>query len=942
MWLTNLLCLLLTIVAFPNPNKDNPLFSKYDQLENRFDDNNAMALYWRIVNQGQPTEAINGALVFNASEWNKNEISGTQTSDGNVTNVWYGIGFGKSMLTAEFFVNWCKPNSLPVSVEAATSGGFQPPTPVTNPIIVTKGLQRLYQDNAVIVEFSRPTTPKNGHNRDLDINKPTSLIWALNPNPDPRGKGGWLFFHGKNRGAMNLQFSNGQREATTDNEASLSAKKFHAAVMGTVWIVLFPASVFLARYLRFLPSWLLIHMTIQSVGSFGGVLVAAIYLIVTLPENFGGSSVFNLLFRPHSLLGLTITFFTMIQGLLGYLNRRTLMSEKIKVDRSRFVFVRTCHVYLGRILIPVAFVQAYLGLQVLFPWEETKFRGLVFWIAYIALSGFWLLLYIGAEIYIFLKVRRSGTKLKLVKGRLRKVSNDQLEGLLENYKNEETTETLQPYTWEDIGNAQLQGDLLVVAEGKYVYRINEWLNSHPGGRLIIQSVAGTDITQDYFYESGFDVESFVPKKKRASSSGKAAFNTLFESEQELSRKRQSISQIVRNRDSIPSNVECNIDEKEWAIILRARRTHVHSKLAIKRLSSFLCGELITKSVKDEDVLPFDRFEHRRYAIVAILPENPDPTDQSGTPVYRIKFSLLYPFDTRDGEPTSFLLGQSVKIQYYKNGQCYSNYYTPINGNLATFEVIVKCYPTGVVSKFLCDQRPGDRQFQINGPFDNPIINPDKYFPKLYDNVVCITGGTGIAIALKTLETLFLPTNVPLMVMQAYDATNFDEITLLVGQCVSVSVHFYDGWAFGKNLDTNVEGLFPLGVTLPQTNTRLTILNTCQTTSDICGKEMLSGSTVAYPKDVSIYHAITRERTTNRNTALGNIISERIDERLLVSLFQQSWDFSYGASQLVVVCGPPSLQSTISDILSVQLRIPKANIVLMPFKKVDGPYSLERK
>jgi cytochrome b involved in lipid metabolism len=59
------------------------------------------------------------------------------------------------------------------------------------------------------------------------------------------------------------------------------------------------------------------------------------------------------------------------------------------------------------------------------------------------------------------------------------------------------------YTFESLDEAVVDGALLVVANGKYVYDISNWINSHPGGQIILYSVIGTDITSDYFLEAGY-------------------------------------------------------------------------------------------------------------------------------------------------------------------------------------------------------------------------------------------------------------------------------------------------------------------------------------------------------------------------------------------------------------------------------------------------------
>lgn len=72
------------------------------------------------------------------------------------------------------------------------------------------------------------------------------------------------------------------------------------------------------------------------------------------------------------------------------------------------------------------------------------------------------------------------------------------------------SDSLKGITWSQINEQVLDGKILLVANGRWVYDATSWINSHPGGKVILNSVAGTDITQDYFHEAGFDADSFVP------------------------------------------------------------------------------------------------------------------------------------------------------------------------------------------------------------------------------------------------------------------------------------------------------------------------------------------------------------------------------------------------------------------------------------------------
>jgi hypothetical protein len=145
----------------------------------------------------------------------------------------------------------------------------------------------------------------------------------------------------------------------------------------------------------------------------------------------------------------------------------------------------------------------------------------------------------------------------------------------------------------------------------------------------------------------------------------------------------------------------NLTQEEWDLVVKSRRTHVHSRLALERLSSLLIGELepieIPGIPSGGDLMMYSNMEYRRYAIVG----KTLITEGDAIPVYKVKFSLLYPYgmslgrsycfylDVRVGQPVAFQIGDSVEIQVQVDDNVVSRNYTPISGDLSSFEVIIK-------------------------------------------------------------------------------------------------------------------------------------------------------------------------------------------------------------------------------------------------------------
>ena len=334
----------------------------------------------------------------------------------------------------------------------------------------------------------------------------------------------------------------------------------------------------------------------------------------------------------------------------------------------------------------------------------------------------------------------------------------------------------------------------MVGNGKYVYDISQWIHSHPGGQIILQTVNGTDISNDYFHESGFDCGEFSKTKEERkevearqerghSTSTTVNFGAL--SQGGLSR-----ADMVQLHKQGPAGFDQatplppSITSKDWKVILRARRTHVHSRLALQRLASLVVGEMentaaAASSASSDTLLEraFDAFEYRKYALTSSVVES---APNASRKVVRLRFCLLYPFDSRGGQPEFFQPGQAVEIQVRtSSGERISRYYTPVSGDMSGFEVLIRFQNGGKMSEYLerTGGNPGDRQFKIRGPFGNNFLKMpgagfgyNSYELCDYEKIYYFGGGSGVTPALQIMHSLYLAKNQRLQVRLTFFTT----------------------------------------------------------------------------------------------------------------------------------------------------------------------------
>ncbi|KAJ3162661.1 S-methyl-5-thioribose-1-phosphate isomerase [Geranomyces michiganensis] len=824
---------------------------------------------------------------------------------------WMGIGFGRTMLDADFIVGHLYANNTVEMHEHVPRNQYGPPFPMWNPNAgwVMTAMNGGYVNGIFFLEVRRPLVPDPrpySHMTLLDgkDGKPQRMIWAYTPASDRNHWRGFFAYHGENPGSQTglptePNQTHGWMSVNYDQKAVVdfhpipnrARRVAHGSGMFVAWLVLFPGGAYYSRYMRFLPRWIWVHAILQCLGL--GLLVACfLTIVVTLGR---------IRIHAHSILGLTMLSLLALQ-LLGGLTNRALLRTDLPRTRRRSA-VKLFHRTVGYVLILMAVAQVGLGMHILYPIEEP--RGDAFWIVYFLVVGFWVFLFVGTEacrrLLFVVKTRPNGSMVE--DGPIKYHQMGQHDGISELSKRQggRLYPDLKSYDWQSLDEAVTNGSLLVVADGRYVYDVSKWIFSHPGGQQILLNVAGTDVTSDYFNEAGYDAAEFTPPPIFPEQDSRRQAVSLFH---DLSDQKAS-SQISLACESFTNEASLVLTQTDWYRITRARRTHVHTKLAIMRLAHLLVGELIPnqqqrRDSKAETIVSndspttssptshkFDPFEYRRYA----LTQKELLTDGSAasTPIWRLRFCLLYPYEGRDGQPMDFLPGQCVEFQARVNGVPAARYYTPVSGNITAFDVWVKHTTVNAagsshhaVSAFLCHERPGECQYKIRGPFGQslltpllpapppvPTVSPSSTMPLLANpsaaapspmlkgSILFVTGGSGITPFLQLLQYLFLPTGVPLKAASSYEPVMPDELRIQKGDVLVIQKHYYDGWSYATNSKTGKEGVIPLPKTVPRHGPcfKLVLLNCVHAPGDLIGAELIDAVLLAYPRQFEVHHVI---------------------------------------------------------------------------------------
>ncbi|KAJ3369925.1 hypothetical protein HDU91_006773 [Kappamyces sp. JEL0680] len=723
--------------------------------------------------------------------------------------------------------------------------------------------------------FKRPLAPSDGYFPDLSGS--IKLLWAFGYKPYYNVDECFDFHGFSNMGRLAGSF---QTAFTAIDVVSTVPKKIHGFGMMVVWLLIFPTGAYVARYMKSLPGWVAFKTNNQSLG-----ILIALVLIILVSTNY-------LTINSHTILGWCILCAVVVLMLVGSLNLLGYTEEQFQPYKK---MVRLAHRICGYSVLFMALFQIGLGINMLYPWVRPQYVGI--WYLYFITIGCWFLIF-GVSEFCFhsqYRIREAGYS---------RLDKRQDVGPLQIQKSS------YGYTWETIAEEVNKGKLLVVANTKFVYDISTWIDSHPGGRLILQEVAGTDISNDYFHSAGFDAAQFIPKTKapkKIASRTNSASNLVPAPSSSLvdAATQDKLRHLAKNIAEEPGQ---ELTETDWKYIKKARRTHIHTRLAIQRLAKLMVGEMQEVESPQGQIMAtnaraaFDPYEFRRYALTEIEELN---APEKLTQYAKFKFCLLYPYDRRSGSPSGFLPGQYVDIQVRtQGGQLLTRSYCAQTGNMSSFDVLVKKKwdDKSKMSGFLFSQTPGERQYKIRGPFGVPLIGPPQSWPaheSLHDGVEDViyffAAGSGMTPFIQLVNSHLLPLNAPVPITKAFNARRDDELSVRVGDAIMIEYHYLDGWCFGTNWETRQQGIFPVRCTTPLNRTKLVLIAFTGIKEELVASDLCIAAKEAYPDYIELY-------SFNRN------LFRPVDLDAIMAGNRTS-DYIK-----VVVCGPPRMNQDMNEML----------------------------
>lgn len=276
--------------------------------------------------------------------------------------------------------------------------------------------------------------------------------------------------------------------AGESNVAQEGLIAYHAITMMVFWMFLAPIGIFVARYMKTRTWRLVTHISIM--GAVAGLMIP---ILVGVEASVGATDKS----AEHAVIGLSLTGIVLPMFLAGRI--RMLKLQGVKVGRRTARIAFAFHKFTGYCILFASWYNCYAGLIRISP-EDSNLTLVLFssvslgydvpvfgfikdhlFVPYIA---FVCLVFVAAEIH---KLRLNGVfhenKLKEVKDG-KSIWDDQ-----------DDVDLFEEMTMDKFLELTRLGSNLCIIDGR-ILDISGFIDSHPGGRDMLKTVAGSDITDE--------------------------------------------------------------------------------------------------------------------------------------------------------------------------------------------------------------------------------------------------------------------------------------------------------------------------------------------------------------------------------------------------------------------------------------------------------------
>ncbi|CAG8641375.1 4328_t:CDS:10, partial [Acaulospora morrowiae] len=378
------------------------------------------------------------------------------------SQAWFGIGFsnGGGMVGADFIIA----RTTDPTIEVANYRSVGNQIPVKDDAQIVTVLSSTIVNGVSQVEFSYPL---NAPNKQPITDTMKILICAWKPGTNV------LSPHISNWNRRNVNFFATGFSQVTVNKYRQSLL-VHGIAMVVIWSVIFPASIYIVRYMKHSYEYKSQHKNLQMIGGVSVFVFGAVGMSVADPTNP----------TPHHTYGIVIYSLVFVQLGLGLLTTWCLASVE-SVNRGLCSFIKKIHLLFGFALMSVSGYNIYLGIELFGEDPNYTWRRI-----YLGWLGFILIIFLISEI------RHNISGYKFIRPSSEAGNSNQC---IRSYIHDAVFEKLLILGWDDINKRVAGGASLVVAEG-LVFDIRKWIDVHPGGAKTLQRVIGTDITNDFYFK----------------------------------------------------------------------------------------------------------------------------------------------------------------------------------------------------------------------------------------------------------------------------------------------------------------------------------------------------------------------------------------------------------------------------------------------------------